>query len=66
MKPGHKHGIDQVNLKIPVGGWRIVVLFRWLQPLIKLQAESHRDNCNNDDENPNIWTNCRCHTLKLK
>ena len=65
MKQPHKHGVDQVNLNIPPGGWRAVVLFRWLQPLIKLQAESHRDNCNNDDKNLEMWKKCKCHKIKL-
>lgn len=65
MKEPHRHGIDQTNLRIPPNGWRIVVLFRWLQPLIKKQAESHRDNCSNDDKNEDMWKDCECHKVRL-
>ena len=64
MKPPHRHGIDKTNLRIPKGAWRIVVLFRWLQPIIKKQAKNHQFECNNDDLNEEMWKNCECHKIK--
>lgn len=63
MKTPNKHGIDRVNLKIPKGGWRLVVLFRNLQPHINRQANNHRDECKNEDTNPETMKKCKCHKL---
>lgn len=63
MKSPNKHGIDRVNLKIPKKGWRLVILFRNLQPKINRQAENHRIKCKNNDANGEMMKNCVCHTL---
>ena len=64
MKSPNKHGIDRINLKLPVGGWRLVILFRNLQPIIKKQVEHHRDFCYNDDINEEIMKKCECYKIK--
>ena len=40
MVSPNKHGINKVNLKLPKDGWRLIVLFRNLRPVIKRQIEN--------------------------
>ena len=63
MQSPTTHGIDKVNLRIPVGGWRIVVLLRKLKDKIKQQATQHMDKCKNDDVNVSTWRECECTSL---
>ena len=56
----NKQGINRINLRMPNKSWRIVVLFRDLQPNIKRQAIHHRDICGNDDTNDIIMNACKC------
>ena len=64
MRSPNKHGIDNFKLRLPKGGWRIIVLFRNLQPLIKKQAEAHKMKCNNDDANVEMMEKCECYKIK--
>ena len=60
MKRNHNHGIDSANLRLAPGAWRIVVMFRNLQHLIKRQALNHKQICKNEDTNMEIMQNCTC------
>lgn len=64
MVTPNKHGINKVNLKLPKDGWRLIVLFRNLRPVIKKQIEHHRQKCNNEDTNPEVMKLCQCHKIK--
>ena len=64
MVTPNKHGINKCNLRLPKDGWRLIVLFRNLQPNIKKQCEHHRVHCNNDDANPEVMKSCECWKIK--
>ena len=64
MVTPNKHGITKINLKIPENGWRLIVLFRNLLPIIKKQVDRHRDVCKNEDTNPEVMKLCECSKIK--
>lgn len=64
MKRGNKHGIVKCKCEIPKDGYRLVPIFRFLQPHIKKQALHHKDFCKNMDTDENVMNKCRCHLVK--
>ena len=60
MKEDHTHGIDDDNLRLPPKSWRLIVLLRNLQPLIKKAALRHKEECKNQDMNEDALKKCIC------
>ena len=64
MKKGNNHGIASSNLRIPPRGWRIIVLFRNLKPIIKRQAMNHLKICQNQDSKLEVMLKCECKNVQ--
>ena len=60
MKYPATHGIDSSNLRLQPKAWRLVVMFRNLQPNIKKQALQHLNQCQNQDADSEVMKLCSC------
>ena len=63
MKYPATHGIDSSNLRLQPKAWRLVVMFRNLQPIIKKQALNHLNQCKNQDTVNEVMNLCRCKNI---